>query len=59
MFNVSLPRFRESAYLEQNPDVKGGIDSGDVPNALSHFVEYGIDETRTPRLAAEIRSSIS
>ena len=56
MFNVSLPRFRESAYLEQNPDVKGGIDSGDVPNALTHFVEYGIDETRTPRLAREALS---
>lgn len=53
MFNVSLPMFRENAYLEQNPDVRAGIASGDVPDAVTHFLEYGIDETRNPRMTRE------
>jgi GT2 family glycosyltransferase len=53
MFNVSVPKFREASYLEENPDVKRGVAEGIVPDGLTHYITTGIDEQRSPRLPRE------
>jgi GT2 family glycosyltransferase len=53
MLKVSIPKFRESTYLEANPDVKQAIDDGDIDSALGHYLSHGIDEHRKPRLPSE------
>ena len=53
MFTVSMPKFKEAAYLSGNPDVKKWVDEGILPDGLTHYLTTGIDEQRTPKLARE------
>lgn len=53
MFKVVFPKFRESAYLDNNPDVKEGIDASRHRDALQHYLSHGIDECREPKLNRE------
>jgi GT2 family glycosyltransferase len=53
MFRVSVPKFREAAYLEANPDAKREVADGVTPDAFTHYLATGIDELRSPRLTRE------
>jgi GT2 family glycosyltransferase len=53
MFKVTLPKFSEEAYLEQNPDVREGIAAGRHRDAFHHYVSHGVDENRAPLLSRE------
>jgi GT2 family glycosyltransferase len=43
-----MPRFDESAYLEENPDVAFAITRGDVQSGYAHYLKYGLREGREP-----------
>ena len=53
MFRVSVPKFREAAYLDANPDAKRSVEDGVTPDGLTHYLTTGIDEQRSPKLARE------
>ncbi|HUO53247.1 MAG TPA: galactosyltransferase-related protein [Rhodoblastus sp.] len=53
MFKVVFPEFREETYLENNPDVKEGIETSRHRNAFDHYLTHGIDENRSPQLSRE------
>ncbi len=53
MLKVVVPKFRETSYLEANPDVKQGIAEGRIPDGITHYLTAGIDEERAPKLMRE------
>jgi soluble lytic murein transglycosylase-like protein len=50
--NGSNGGFDETAYLAQNPDVAAAVANGTQASGLSHYINHGADEGRTPTSSA-------
>jgi len=48
---ISTDNFNEDFYLEVNPDVKQGVDSGELSSGYDHFVGIGVKEGRAFQLS--------
>jgi hypothetical protein len=44
--------FNPQAYMQQNPDVAAAVQRGDMPSAMYHYMNYGMNEGRAPNATA-------